>query len=383
MHASDNGNARLITAICQSDISILDDIDHAGRTALMHAVTNGHLEAVTELLKFGPKLEMKDRDKQRSSLFLALSLAHGDLYGQPPASPHWDIANALLDAGAEPETTDKEGFQPLHWFGRIGRHAAVDLLIGCKADVNVNARRAGGWTPLMECIECSDDIDGACLAMELLLDAGANTELHLQGQSHTALGKASLLGRFEQAEILIKRGANVSVMTHSGWSPLHEASLYGHLNIIKLLLEHDAYVNPREWEDRSPIMLACASASSSLECVEQLLKYGGSISTINKDGGTALDEACSRNNVSKVRALLKARADPNRRNLISGKCKGWTSLMRAAEQGHLEACKALVEEGKADVEVKNARGGTAEDLAKGYSRVQEYLAVKKLEKPGQ
>ena len=64
----------------------------------------------------------------------------------------------------------------------------------------------------------------------------------------------ALLGNYRVAEVLIQNGANVNsvnTMRHDQ-TPLHLASLKGHLNLVKLLVEKGADVNMHNVNPRGP-----------------------------------------------------------------------------------------------------------------------------------
>ena len=69
-----------------------------------------------------------------------------------------------------------------------------------------------------------------------LLDAGTNVD---EKRLATPLYYASRDGKFEIAELLVKRGADVNAKSRFG-APLHIASRKGHQKIVKLLLENGA-----------------------------------------------------------------------------------------------------------------------------------------------
>lgn len=63
----------MVKALCQGNISNLNDQDIDGYTALMRAVDGGHLGVVHELLKHRPQLNLTDRIHQQSVLFMLCS----------------------------------------------------------------------------------------------------------------------------------------------------------------------------------------------------------------------------------------------------------------------------------------------------------------------
>ena len=380
MHACKIGNKSLVKVLCQGYNTGINRQNRIGNTALIQAVIEGRLEVVSELLSYSPNLEIKNHDRNWSPLFWALHQAYGIPQANPPVSPHWAIAESLLHAGADAETVDVNSNQPLHWFCEIGKHTAVDWLLARSDNVNVNVKKKGGWTPLIQCAVTKDE-ESALLTMESLLDAQADIELHLDGQGYTALCQAARLGHFDQVKLLVKRGANVNVMGCTGWTPLAEAAYNNYLpRISTYLLDHGAFINHRMKGDLTPLHLACMASTRNPESVQLLIDRGANLSAETSEGMTVLDEACTRNYFEVVRvlvkAIFKARLSLNKGNRISTKYRGWTSLMRAAELGHLESCKVLVEEGHADVGVKTPQGETAEQLARTHFRVREYLAYK-------
>ena len=55
------------------------------------------------------------------------------------------------------------------------------------------------------------------------------------GQTH--LQRAAAIGDVIRVTSLIEQGAEVNVVDHAGWTPLHEAALEGHMEVVKCLVE--------------------------------------------------------------------------------------------------------------------------------------------------
>ena len=58
---------------------------------------------------------------------------------------------------------------------------------------------------------------------------------------------------------------HVHVHVHVGWTPLHEACVYGHTKVVLLLLKHGANVNARGMDGDSPLHDAVANAHLEVE----------------------------------------------------------------------------------------------------------------------
>lgn len=94
-------------------------------------------------------------------------------------------------------------------------------------------------------------------------------------------------------------------------TPLMEAASAGHLEIVKLLLSHNADVNAHCATGNTPLMFACAGGH--VEVVKELLKHGANVEEQNENGHTPLMEAASAGHVevAKVDVLLMHRNNRN------------------------------------------------------------------------
>ena len=59
----------------------------------------------------------------------------------------------------------------------------------------------------------------------------------------TILHKAARLGYCDIVEESIRAGIDVNVRDNAGWSPLHEACAYSHVDVAKILLKYGADSN--------------------------------------------------------------------------------------------------------------------------------------------
>ena len=108
-----------------------------------------------------------------------------------------DIVLLLLDAGADPNTTNASKRTPLHLAVERNLPQAVTALL--KAGAKPDARDQAGWTPL-----------------------------------HHAAAKNQL----ESAKALLGGGANPMILSELGGTPLHEAAASGGKEMVQLLLDH-------------------------------------------------------------------------------------------------------------------------------------------------
>jgi uncharacterized protein len=97
---------------------------------------------------------------------------------------------------------------------------------------------------------------------------------------------AALKGRMDFVKKLIARGADVN---KPGWTPLHYAATGGHLEIVALLLDQNAYIDAASPNGTTPLMMAAEYGSA--EAVKLLLDAGADPSLKNQLGLTAIDFA--------------------------------------------------------------------------------------------
>lgn len=121
----------------------------------------------------------------------------------------------------------------------------------------------------------------------LLLAKHPNTKIEFTNTfGETPLMLAAINNHLEVAAVLIARGADVN---RPGWTPLHYAAAKGHKEMMRLLLEHDAYIDSEAENGTTPLMLA--ALSSSPLAVKLLLEEGADPTLVNSAHASALNMA--------------------------------------------------------------------------------------------
>ena len=109
-------------------------------------------------------------------------------------------------------------------------------------------------------------------------------------KGETLLHIAAVEANVGLVEQLIKEGADILAQDHCGWTPLHEASNRGHLDVVRVLVSHGANVNDKggphcDWT--TPLMDAALNGHRGV--VELLLERGANPLQINKQGQTVMN----------------------------------------------------------------------------------------------
>jgi len=143
-------------------------------------------------------------------------------------------------------------------------------------------------------------------------------------------------------------------------TPLGLACYRAHLDVVRVLLEHDVDKETRCCIDKSP--LDHASELGPVDIVRLLLDHGADAKAQGKDKHTSLHAASRHGNADVVRVLLERGADVNARDTNND-----TPMHGASECGDVESSRILLEH-RADADAQNASNDTPLHLAsqRGY-----------------
>lgn len=244
-----------------------------GFTPFLFAVREGHIPAVKALLEAGvnvnetlPRLPPVDGDM--SALMLAVN------------SAHFELANVLLEAGADPNADDL-GYTALHlisWVRRPGEGANAPKMVGSGSmdsltlvrklaarGANLNARmtkapRDGSqdfnsflnWKGATPMITAARSVDAPL--MRLLAELGANPLLPNDDGTQPLLVAAGIGVRsptedpgtepeiLDAVTVALDRGGDVNAVDMNGETVMHGAAVRGLNSLIRLLVERGAKV---------------------------------------------------------------------------------------------------------------------------------------------
>jgi ankyrin repeat protein len=97
---------------------------------------------------------------------------------------------------------------------------------------------------------------------------------------------AAIKGELNLCKLLLKKGADVN---KPGWAALHYAASGGHVDIIRWLLDENAYIDAASPNRTTPLMMAARYGSD--DAVKALLQAGADANLKNDLGLSAMDFA--------------------------------------------------------------------------------------------
>ncbi|KAG8039017.1 hypothetical protein G9C98_003324 [Cotesia typhae] len=109
-------------------------------------------------------------------------------------------------------------------------------------------------------------------------------------KGETKLHVACINNNIQEVVNLFAAGHPVDVRDNIGWTPLHEAANFGHIEIAQLLIDHGANVNdPGGPQCGNITPLHDAASCGHFSMMNLLIKHGADITLKTKDGESILD----------------------------------------------------------------------------------------------
>ncbi|XP_076466512.1 transient receptor potential cation channel subfamily A member 1 homolog [Babylonia areolata] len=359
-HACAEGDMQLVQALFDAGAksaeawvmisNMVTDQDVEGSTCLHRAIDNGHYEVTKMCLE---KRAEVNRPRKHYTYPLHLAALSGDVR----------IAQLLMDHSARIDVVNDEQATALHKAASLNHVDMVQFLVDRGA--RINRRDKDNYTPLLLAATY-----GHVDTVQLLLHKGADCSA-VDKYDKTAIYLAAEENKLAVLEKLlsypqVKRLINVSDQYDA--TPLHVACQNGYLDIVRVLIRHEANIACKNEEEQTPIHLAAKYGRTSI--VREIV--GRDKSTLNdedEDSNTALHLAAEFGHTRVAEILLELGADVSARNYNQ-----WTPLDLAASKGWTKTCSVLLNN-DAHVDPTDKNKTTPLHLASryGHARVVELL----------
>lgn len=304
MWAAAEGHTGVVKALIEAGADINLALE-SGFTPFFFAVREGHTDVVREFLKAGIDVNATIQRRETNERGPGQNFSNGRPLprGTSPLvlavqNGHFELAIALVDAGANPNDT-RTGFSPLHMIPGVRKPDSSDVsdpstpsgsgnmtslqfvreMVKRGADVNLRLDKSAprvpstssrvdspGATPFLFAADRSD-----VPLMKTFLEVGADPMIPNLTKT-TPLMAAAGLGTTEPLEeageepealeavkLLLDLGADVNAVDDNGDTAMHGAAYGAYPTVIKLLAERGA--DPQVWKNankfgRTPLFLA-------------------------------------------------------------------------------------------------------------------------------
>lgn len=238
----------------------------------------------------------------------------------------------------------------MHFIAMYGYINSLKFFIERGADINIiNCKNE---TPLHLAVKWKklNIVNRLLQESDIIVDAqdlNGNTALHLAISSNEG----------EIAKCLVAQSSCANIRNKNGCLPIHLLAIYGHIDLLGLLIEHNPGINVTGCGGKT--LLHLAVQCNRLNIIKMLLQQSYiMVDAQDLSGNTALHLAVMFENIDVVRVLIK-----NNANIDAINGSGDTALHLVAMSDQKETMKFLVENG-ANVDQKNSEGKRPVDIAR-------------------
>lgn len=168
------------------------DTPSEGRSALLRAARDADDSALNEIANKVRQFGFGDIEVNMTDSSGRTAISYMAGYGAPAM-----LELALSFEGVDPNIPDNEGNTPLHFAAQAGQADCLNILLQRCPEIEVDARNASGFTPLMKAA-----LQGRTKCAKILLFAGANPTLRDHGRGLRAEQWARFCGRYVCAEVI-------------------------------------------------------------------------------------------------------------------------------------------------------------------------------------
>ena len=358
----------------KADINVKNDL---GETPLMYASCFGCFEVVRTLLQNNADLHVETKDGKTA---LHLGAKHG----------YHKIVRLLIDHGANMFHQDSKGSNPLEHLKTTPDSQTI---------TTYNKRKTIDILSVKMKKELSDFSDNYKAILKLSTNLKKEIDLQETKKNFELIVSSCIVGDVAKIrEILFQDKGNEVVLNnaldfHTKYRPLDFASMKGHLEVVKCLLDYGAQIDYPETSTKTSRTLDLAIINGHEEVVKCLVEHGAKIGNqlylavkkdqlniakslligygyksnkanidkVSEKDFNVLHLAAKKNRLDLVKLFISNGADPN----VKSGCEGHyrTALHFAAENYNIEMVEYLIEFG-ADMFCKDINNFTPLDLVK-------------------
>ena len=322
-------SAQAVQSIIEHSTDV-NAVNNQGETALWFACFDGQGIFVKILLDAGADPNITDKAKD--------SCLHSTIRSYCSI----DTVTEIIHHSADIDAVNDIGETPLLVACNTGQTEIVRLLLKLKA--NPTIANVDGDTSLHAAVDCNTE------TLQEIIDHVADVNV-VNKKGRTALLLSCFNGHMDSVTVLLEAGADPTIADEEGLSCL-QAAIYGNSSkdTLQSLIDRGAHIDARKGNGSNALLSACGTGQ--LESVRFLLEAGADVFIVNNDGTTSLLAAvhgrCSKDILQKI---MHHGVDVNAINSSSQ-----TALLLACATGQDECVKLLLDNGADPNTSENATG---------------------------
>jgi len=361
----------LIEALIADNMNFNPNDEVADGLSYFHiCVANNNMPLSKKLLNLGADINALDISGTKSPLLIAAAFGLTN------------ITEWLLENGANPNITTKDGNTALHIGALKGNTTIISILMNHGADIN--AKNSDGLTPVDIAYKTLENTNISANLNSFLngvknnnintAEYQANTK-HILKTDNSDFNPSTLItllkyapdlsstfhkenlfihlgimfDNIELIETLVDIGANIN-SAHNSASNLSRAIFNGNIKITELFLNKGCDPNGMSMDNGMPLILA--AGNDDIRFLELLIQHGANVNNSNVYGLTALYTACNLGKLEMVEMLISNGANVNAQDI-----KGTGPLHLSVRKGFISITNKLIEAG-ANPNLEDIEGST-------------------------
>ena len=311
------GQLNLCKTLVEKYNSDVNLADNNGCTALHFSTRNGSYELVKYFLSRGSDINLKVND---GCNYLHISALYG----------HLDLCKMFINEHKlKVNMTDNYGFTVLHFSARNGSYKIVKYFLERETDIHL--KTYGGKNCLH--IAARNLNYNLC---KVFIDKH-NFDVHMtDNDGWIAIHYSAKNGSHELFTFFAEMGTDVYLKTNDGKNCLHIAALYGHLDLCRKLISKFNF-DLHMTDNNKSAALHYAARNGSFELVACFFNLGSDFYLKTNDGKNCLLIAALHGHLH----LCKVLADIYKFDVHRTDNAGWTALHYSARFGNYESVAFL------------------------------------------
>jgi ankyrin repeat protein len=199
------------------------------------------------------------------------------------------LAQKINENPSLADSMTEQGISLLQFAAYCRNNFAVDIL-------KINKQK-------LDIFEAASIGDTAIISQ--LLDKTPNLLNSFSTDGFTALGLASFFGHLKVVRLLLDKGANPNIASNNQFkvAPIHSACTISHFEVTELLIKHRADVNAKQMQGVTPLHSTAHNGQTQLS--KLLIDNGANINAKMDNGQTPLFTAKEKNFQETAELIIK------------------------------------------------------------------------------